>query len=1135
MIRRGALILAAAALAACAAAAEPTTLVIPPPHVTGGGAETRAAAALLCDRLAGALGKADGVKVVDRTQIDRVLAERKLEPAPTAALAWDAMVRVEVDADRPAPRLRVTVIDLSMGNVAGSKEYLWRAARPEEHLADVVAVCAAAAKAAADGPGGRLKVRVVDPVVGHLFSRLDPLADRLKAAFEQAVIRDGKLCLVRHLQAATAKEESLLILLGHTRLPGNRRFVPQAHATLETRLAEIDPLGKSFNETTVRLELRVEKGGPAKWQGVTGKVAGWDTVTADAWRVAAGLLAKIDPKAAEDFLRDMAVRPRQAEAEMEKLRSLGAFRYPDVDGFRAGSVAPGVLDQLIQTAAVAAKLDPTNKGAAFVHLKFSYVKRAAIARKAPLRARELFGPIMRGALRYLEQPGGPRGTRSEAADIANASIGGMLSARGVPTPPDHDTLNAMARLADLVMRVRDSLGRSLLDSGYLVKQIADAMAAAGMSETRDRWLDRSLAYLDAKVLAAHRPRGLYGRDFELTFTSLRSRRIIAALDAGRPVQARRLLVEMMAMMPHARFFRNPTRWELPASAARLKDPALVSQVKKWLAQRDSIRSTFVPMGVDWPGERLMAYPDAPVIDADPVSFRLVGGQAGLTVAYLEPIGVVGRRMYATVSMGGGYSSSLYPRGHKHFAKGVRYGVVEVDAAGRPVRAEVVQLPRPDPRLETWITFTRIIHGRLCVGTRWAGLFVYDPKTRRWRVYGPPQGLPHWRVQQALGLDGEKLLCSGGGWGGEVLFTLDLASGEVVPRRRTPLNTEHPCGVWPAGGKWLGLVRSGVIADMLSPDPAIRNWDPKTPQGWPREQVLQSAGRGGSVPPPLVMAHVAGRRFVVFPDSLREIDDRGKVLREWTTPFWPRLSKVDYTTYHLNGYYKMALPGEVPGRILLGDDGTYLYFGGPAGVACFDPANDRWYGPVKVRGAGSYTHEHAIVLPGGLWVGRGPLIPRTDIIAAAKKAGLVASSQQLRKRLDQKIAAAPPLDRAKLAFSLRRFDPARALLKEVLTAEPANVEALIVMGLLHEPHALNEPDKALPFFRLAAQRARTDPAAAAGMLLQLEWYCRENQPKKARAVARRMLNRFRLSATWHWRAQSVACRPSSKAQNGKPEK
>ncbi|HUU21069.1 MAG TPA: hypothetical protein VM389_00910, partial [Phycisphaerae bacterium] len=100
------------ALAPRVQAAEPATVVVLPPRVNGADTGTADAARLLCDRLAQRIGQSPDVKVVDRAELERIVAERRLETAPRPVLSFDAMVRVSADTSGPLPRVSLAVIDL---------------------------------------------------------------------------------------------------------------------------------------------------------------------------------------------------------------------------------------------------------------------------------------------------------------------------------------------------------------------------------------------------------------------------------------------------------------------------------------------------------------------------------------------------------------------------------------------------------------------------------------------------------------------------------------------------------------------------------------------------------------------------------------------------------------------------------------------------------------------------------------------------------------------------------------------------------------------------------------------------------------------------------------------------------------
>ena len=74
------------------------------------------------------------------------------------------------------------------------------------------------------------------------MDRLQPMREDFQHMVEQVVAQSPKVCVVQHLEALTAKEESLLLLLGHTQLGGGRQFAPHADRLLAVELVETDGL-----------------------------------------------------------------------------------------------------------------------------------------------------------------------------------------------------------------------------------------------------------------------------------------------------------------------------------------------------------------------------------------------------------------------------------------------------------------------------------------------------------------------------------------------------------------------------------------------------------------------------------------------------------------------------------------------------------------------------------------------------------------------------------------------------------------------------------------------------------------------------------------------------------------------------
>ena len=87
------------------AADEMATVVILPPRVLDDDVKSQQQADLFCDRLAQALEKTKGVTVVDRSVIDKILAEHELMGEQRPVLSYDVMVRVTAETVGPGAHL----------------------------------------------------------------------------------------------------------------------------------------------------------------------------------------------------------------------------------------------------------------------------------------------------------------------------------------------------------------------------------------------------------------------------------------------------------------------------------------------------------------------------------------------------------------------------------------------------------------------------------------------------------------------------------------------------------------------------------------------------------------------------------------------------------------------------------------------------------------------------------------------------------------------------------------------------------------------------------------------------------------------------------------------------------------------
>ncbi|HET6430303.1 MAG TPA: hypothetical protein VFJ30_17950, partial [Phycisphaerae bacterium] len=138
-------------------------VVLGPRFISGGSGEATAGAELACDRLARELEKNPSVRVVDRTQLDRVLKERGLDDQSLRpVLSYDIMARLEVDAVRPAPKAHLKLVDLSYGSMLAEAEFAWSAPLPDGAIRDMARTCLAAARDVTAGKPKALRVRMLE-------------------------------------------------------------------------------------------------------------------------------------------------------------------------------------------------------------------------------------------------------------------------------------------------------------------------------------------------------------------------------------------------------------------------------------------------------------------------------------------------------------------------------------------------------------------------------------------------------------------------------------------------------------------------------------------------------------------------------------------------------------------------------------------------------------------------------------------------------------------------------------------------------------------------------------------------------------------------------------------------------------
>ncbi len=147
-----------------------------------------------------------------------------------------------------------------------------------------------------------------------------------------------------------------------------------------------------------------------------------------------------------------------------------------------------------------------------------------------------------------------------------------------------------------------------------------------------------------------------------------------------------------------------------------------------------------------------------------------------------------------------------------------------------------------------------------------------------------------------------------------------------------------------------------------------------------------------------------------------------------------------------------------------------------GIVCFDAAADTWYGPLQP--ASNFSCERPLGTAEGLWVGgeQGTVFIRSaDFLDAAKAAGRVITTAQVRHRKQASAEKAGPLAAACFDLTVGDFDGAHRHAEALLASTPNDPQAMLVMAALNDVSCLNRPEDAMTWYRkLAAME--TDPSA-----------------------------------------------------------
>ncbi|MEX0704970.1 MAG: hypothetical protein WD069_22915 [Planctomycetales bacterium] len=1096
----------------------PSVVVLPPRTPANASPATVAAAEAACDRLAQEIAAEGRLQVVDRTQLMRVLEERKLaaNPEQPPIVGYAAMIRLEVTSNGDHARTRIAVIELATGNSLGEREFTWPLR--EADVAPAKELCRRAASEAATVAADKRKVRLLKVHDTNEQVRLKPLAYRLHATFRESLAQSERVLLVQHMEAGSSWEESLLLLMGLARLPGGKQFAPQADATVELRIEERDGLGKTFEETPIVVGVGVQQGAnpDTVWTEASGKVRDFDRVAVEAWGKFAERLDGVAPGTAREVVLEMSVRRKQAEAELRAARNASPAGSTGRDAAQ--------IQSAIAHAEAALKIDPTFAEAHFelaLHLE-ALCAHLVVSSRSPTRWDEL-PPVVRKQLEigatYASHP------ESESAKRCKVLRHSLLAVNWSPLKPMFEKRQpALSEEGRRLLEPLKTIVEKALDGP--VKDADPAAAHLGMlvvhrtmqtidipAAERTAWIDGMLQQVDVLEKSIGEARA-FSREFVLS--DLRRIRTTAAQLASEDGNSGRV----RALVEAAREGLTP------------KDPALQSRVadidrvleqsgdstvrQEFRRSTESLAQEVYLLHIKWPAAdgsipRLPA-PASPAISDGP-AMRIVRPRETFrqVPAAITPIAVDDKRVFVLLSEGKG--SLVAPRASSagNSSTSVTLAMIPLDAQGRPT-GKLVDVPiegRSRPAQE-WDGFVfpkqrqvpgggvhvaQVRHGKLFLGTQ-GGLNIYDPVRDAWRRIGAEQGLPTRNVSGFFFLADDRLYCAGieqkrGAPGivktRQANFTLDLGTSEVKLLHYWDRNDGRAASrrfkpVW-----WNdGILVDGWQTDLLSGDPRLR------PGGG--EQPLANA---------LTATELEDRRFLTTNEGLLEYDVAGKVQRRWQT--------VQETTVPFHRSLRIPRIGNAPphGRLLIKSGDLLMLVDPESGVTAFDPRTDTWYGPLVGPGV-----VYAIGSDSGIWLSYvidtldkgAAYFDRAEFLKAARDAGRVTPTSEPAALLRKVASRHPPLERAKVQFVIRDFDACGESLRKVLEADPQHAEALFLMGLLHDRWGRNKPEAALPWYeRLAALEDRS--ASATGMVYALAIHHGAGRWTEVREIGDRIEARF----------------------------
>ncbi len=576
----------------------------------------------------------------------------------------------------------------------------------------------------------------------------------------------------------------------------------------------------------------------------------------------------------------------------------------------------------------------------------------------------------------------------------------------------------------------------------MVKQVYEGLRAAGVDKSWcTRWLNRVRSRVESLTVQVGQVKDPYRRNVDSSLLRVRAMFVTFAVESGDLTRARQRLREFMACRKSVARDQWRIAQGLRKTVVEMADGEVLQQYDRWLAD---LTTPVRQIELKWN--------DYPVYEKARVALK--------PARFLPMLPIVASPEAVYFVLGAEGPEELAGWADKRPARHMLMHMALSD----DVDASLPAVPVLDKDFA--VTGAEYLDGKLYVSTKRTGLMVCDIRAGKWQQIGPAQGLADWYVYFVHALDEKTLLVVTGHQDEDrtAYSKLDVTTGKITLVHRLdgkcPLFVT-PTAVWWADERLMAMNNIGLAQDMLKVPPEFQSWPDVWPHGW------QCRPRTWT-PKPNSIAVLGDKRYVMAATGLHEISDDGRVLRSW----WNRMTFNAGRRVHDNlAMDCITTPGDFPSdnvrlrfEFVTNSEEHLLLLGQRGEVLCYEPISDTWFGPIQLPAVGIGTR--AIGTIDGAWIGgsEGAVFVRTtEIIAAAKEAKRVMTSREIRKRKREQAEQAGPLAAATFALLTRDFDRAQRLAEAILTANPKDAKAILLMALLHDFWCLDRPEEALAWY------------------------------------------------------------------------